>query len=163
MARGRKKKEQVQKTIRLKPSELKQAITDASRHKAEASEWSGRQGQVEGVKLFCERTSFDRTAFGWLRKLNDMDSIKRDHLIRTFLMGVLLMEFSVQKDLFDDVESMIENTVAKEAAEDDDPRPAFLKNAMPLDEAEKAFETANRKVAKPDALSDLAGDAAPVH
>ena len=62
MARGRKKKEQVQKTIRLKPSELKQAITDASRHKAE-----------------------------------------------------------------------------------------------------KAFETANRKVAKPDALSDLAGDAAPVH
>lgn len=144
---ARKRKETVEKTIKLKQSELKAAIVDAARHRANAKSHSDFHG--EAVKLFCERTNFDRTVFGWLRKLHEInDELKRQAMIRQLLMGVTLLDWNKQGDLFDDVDEEIANKASldgagKPADEEDDPRQAFLKGAMPLDEAEAAFTKAN--------------------
>lgn len=171
MARGRKKPT-VERTIKLKQSELKTAITDASRHKANAASHSGFHGRA--VKEFCERTNFDRTVFGWLRKLHDLnDDLKRQAMIRQLLMGVTLLDWNKQGDLFDDVQEEIASKAdvddAEDGDEEDDPRPAFLKGAVPLDEAEKQFDAAKevaaakasvakKRAAKQDPLSALAGE-----
>jgi hypothetical protein len=165
---ARKRKETVERTIKLKQSELKAAILDASRHKANAAAHSGFHGQ--SVKQFCERTSFDRTVFGWLRKLHDMnDPLKVQAIVRQFLMGVELLEWNAQGDLFD-IQEEIANKATLDDAEDeeDDPRPAFLKNSLPLDEAEQNFDAAKEVAAakasvakkrdvKPNPLRALAG------
>lgn len=168
MARGRKKPT-VEKTIKLKQSELKQAILDASRHKANAAAHSGFHGQ--SVKQFCERTSFDRTVFGWLRKLHDMnDPLKVQAVVRQFLMGCELLEWNAQGDLFDVTEEIANKATLDDGEdEEDDPRPAFLKNSMPLDEAEQQFDAAKevaetkasvarKRRTKSDPLSALAGE-----
>lgn len=171
---ARKRKETVERTIKLKQSELKQAILDASRHKANAAAHIGYHG--EAVKLFCERTNFDRTVFGWLRKLHDVnDDLKRQAMIRQLLMGVTLLDWNKQGDLFDDVDEEIANKASLDGAgqradeEEDDPRPGFMKNAMPLAEAEQQFDAAKevaaakasvakKRAAKADPLSALAGE-----
>lgn len=168
MARGRKKPT-VERTIKLKQSELKTAITDASRHKANAASHSGFHGRA--VKEFCERTSFDRTVFGWLRKLHDMnDPLKVQAVVRQFLMGVELLEWNAQGDLFDVTDEIANKATLDDGEEEeDDPRPAFLKNSMPLAEAEQQFDAAKevaaakrsvakKRSAKQDPLSALAGE-----
>jgi len=160
MARGRKKAA-VEKTVKLHQSELKRAIEDASRQKADAAQYSGFHGRT--VQTFCERSSFDRTVFGWLRKLYDLgDDLKRQSMIRQFLMGVDLLDFQAQGDLFSDLKDDLANKVQRDGANDaedeEDLRPAFLQNAMPLNEAEAAFKKTEHLAPQPDALSALAGE-----
>lgn len=156
MARGRRKKDAVEKTVKLHQSELKEAIGSASRQKADAATATGFHGRT--VQLFCERTGFDRTVFGWLRKLYDLsDDLKRQSIIRQFTMGVDLMGFMNQGDLFDKVKGDLADKVQREDDKSDEQVDTFRQNAMPLDEAEAAFKKTEHLAPQPDALSALAG------
>lgn len=180
MARGRKKKDApVEKTVKMTASEFQGAIREAGRLKDQTSSYQGFHGQH--VKAFCEKTSYSRKAFGFIRMLDGLgDDLKRQSLIREVLMGIELMGWDRQGDMFDDVSEEIANRVATEP-ESDDPRSRFMHDAMPLDEAERAFtpkgdgfgaatqevkqdQAAGRRK-KHDPLADLAAgpDHPPVH
>lgn len=176
MARGRKKKEKVQRVIKIKPSEFRSAVNEASRLKEQASSYSGFHGRH--VKTFVERTGFSQHAFAVISKMEKLgDDLKRQSLMDEIIMGFDLMGWNDQGTLFDRVTAKLENDVEKEEGEsedddDKDLRPSFMQNAMPLDEAKEKFDAAHevaeakKSVAakaaaksKPaDALSALAGE-----
>ncbi|MDZ5448908.1 hypothetical protein [Labrys sp. ZIDIC5] len=174
MARGRKKKEKVERVIKIKPSEFRAAINEASRLKEQSSSYSGFHGRH--VKTFVERTGFSRHAFAVISKMEKLgDDLKRQSLMDEIIMGFDLMGWNDQGNLFDRVTAKLENDVEKEEGEseedeDVDVRPSFLQNAMPLDEAKEKFDAAlevaeakkavaaKAKAAKPDALSALTAE-----
>lgn len=179
MARGRKKKEKVERVIKIKPSEFRAAINEASRLKEQSASYSGFHGRH--VKTFVERTGFSRHAFAVISKMEKLgDDLKRQSLMDEIIMGFDLMGWNDQGNLFDRVTAKLENDVEKEDGEGDDEadaddkdlRPPFLQNAMPLDEAKEKFDAAHevaeakKAVAakasakkKPvDSLSALAGE-----
>ncbi|MGJ4855549.1 hypothetical protein ACN6KF_001495 [Labrys sp. La1] len=175
MARGRKKKEKVERVIKIKPSEFRAAINEASRLKEQSASYSGFHGRH--VKTFVERTGFSRHAFAVISKMEKLgDDLKRQSLMDEIIMGFDLMGWNDQGTLFDRVTAKLENDVEKEegdSEEDDaDLRPPFMQNAMPLEEAKEKFDAAHevseakkavaaKAAAKPkpaDALSALAGE-----
>ncbi|MFC2248776.1 hypothetical protein ACETRX_04045 [Labrys portucalensis] len=147
MARGRKKKEKVERVIKIKPSEFRAAVNEASRLKEQSASYSGFHGRH--VKTFVERTGFSQHAFAVISKMEKLgDDLKRQSLMDEIIMGFDLMGWNDQGTLFDRVTAKLENDVEKEEGEGDDDaddkdlRPPFLQNAMPLEEAKEKFDAA---------------------
>lgn len=158
MARGRKKKETVERVIKFTAGEFKKSIEEAARLKDQASSYAGFHG--EHVKRFTEKTGFSRQAYAFLLKLHRLnDPLKQQSMMDEVVMGFELLGFNDQGNLFDRVQDRMERDVSEEPEEEEDLRPPFMRNAKPLDEAEKAFGEKKVKPSKPkkDALSALSG------
>lgn len=127
-----------------KAEDVKRAMTEASRHKATAAEYSGSHGQV--VKAFCERWGTNRKAFGWTRQLSDMEDDKRQACIRDFIDLSRKMGFFDQGDLFDDAGA---KAAGAEAELGKKPADAAVKSKA--DRAEPRSAAAARKKEETDA------------
>lgn len=160
MARGRKKKEKVERVIKIKPSEFRAAVNEASRLKEQSASYSGFHGRH--VKTFVERTGFSRQAFAVISKMEKLgDDLKRQSLMDEIIMGFELMGWNDQGSLFGRVSAKLENDVEKEEDDgDEEPEAEGLKqDGLPLDEAREKFEAARKaNPPKSDALSALAGE-----
>ena len=151
MARGRPKKDKPEKVIQFTRSEFVEAIKSNVRMKHEAADYSRRASEHKG--LFTARTGFSPKAFQILAAMWKMDdSLKAQDLMEEITMGFELLGFNDQGNLFDRVRERAERDVKsdgpkKESAggEDErDLRPGFLRDAVPLDKAEKKFAEANK-------------------
>lgn len=150
MARGRKKKETVERVIKFTASEFKGSIVEAARLKDQASSYSGFHG--EHVKRFTEKTGFSRGAYAFLLKLHRLgDPLKQQSLMDEVVMGFDLLGMNDQGTLFDRVQDRKERDVVDE--DQKDLRPPFLQNSIPLDEAEKKFDAANEVAAAKAAVA----------
>lgn len=160
MARGRRKKEHVERTIKMNAGDFRKAVEEAHRLKDQTASYSGFLGQH--TKAFVEKTGYSRQAFAFMVKLERLgDDLKRQSLMDEIVMGFEMMGWNDQGNLFDRVKTRMDNQIEpdKDEADEEDVRPAFLKqNSMPLDEAEAAFEKTAHLAPQPDALSALAGE-----
>jgi hypothetical protein len=157
MARGRKKKERVERTVRMKASELRKAMEESTRLRDQQSSYGGFLGNH--VKNFTERTGYSRPAFAFIAKLHRLgDDMKRQQLIREVLMGVELMGWSDQGDLFDNIQSHIDEHAERDSGEEEDgePDPAEAEAAQ-VEANVTALKRGIRTPAprKPDSLSAL--------
>lgn len=74
------------------------AITEAIRLKREASELTGEHGAY--VKGAVERLGVDKAAFGFARRLHEMDENKRASVLRSLLMLSDALGHFAQVDAF---------------------------------------------------------------
>jgi len=156
MARGRKKKEKVERTIKLNANEFRKAVAEASRLKEQAASYNGFHGQH--VKNYVERAGFSRQAFAVISKMDRLgDDLKRQSLMDEIVMGFELMGWNDQGNLFDRVQTKIENDVVDD---EDQPAPTtgMKQDGLSMEEAERAFKKTQHLAPKPDALSALAAD-----
>ncbi|MEW9304515.1 hypothetical protein [Labrys neptuniae] len=177
MARGRKKKQRVERVIKIKRSEIVDFYREQGRLKDQQASYTGQAGR--DARTFKERTGLSPIALGFIGKLDRLgEDLKRQSVMDEVVFLFEAMGWNDQGNLFDRASTKIQNDMIKdddgddEDADDKDLRPAFLQNAMPLDEAKEKFDAAlevaeaKKAVAakaaaksKPaDALSALAGE-----
>lgn len=157
--RGRKpKSDQGPRVIKTTAEEFQKAVSEASRHKDSAKTYTGYHG--EAVKRFCERSGFSPKAFRIVQTFHAVpDEFKRDDLIREVLMGIELMGYGKQGDLFDDVQKRVK-ALNDQEWEDAAPKDGGASESLSLDEAEKAFEKNAGKARKSkSAVAEGLGDA----
>lgn len=168
---ARRKKAPVERTLKFTGDEFKKAVVEVTRQKRLASEYGGMAGQV--TKAFVEKTGFSKQAFGFLQKLHKLDDqLKAQSIMDEVVAGFEMLGLNDQGNLFDRVGAYMERNVEASkpgVEEEDDPRPRFMKGAMGLGDAERAFEKAKadnppapagkkpRKKKGADALDVLAG------
>lgn len=167
MARGRKPKApKVEKTIQFKASEFRETVQFIGTAKTKAAGFSGDAGAKK--KAFCEKNGISREAMDFALKIAKMDSLKGQNVVDEAVMLCDMLGVNDQSSLFERVSKRKERDVAPEkpSEEEKDLRPGFLKNAMPLDEAEKKLTEANDEAeAKKSSRTAPATSplAAPVH
>ena len=136
--RGRKPKtDQGPRVVKTTADEFQKAMAEATRQKESARTYCGYQGAH--VKNYCERSGFSPKAFKIVQGFHNIaDEFKRDDIIREVLMGIELMGYGSQGDLFDDVRKKVAAT--QDAAWEVAKLNPTGTPGLPLDEAEKAFK-----------------------
>lgn len=94
----------------VNPVDLKRAIAEVSRLKANASEASGQVGAM--TNSFVERHGLEKTAFTFVRRLNDMEEGKRASVLRSLIEYSHKMGMFAQVDAFDPFTDVLKKILA---------------------------------------------------
>lgn len=149
---ARPKKPKIEKTIQFKAGELKVALSRVAIAKSSAKEHSGMAGETK--RAFCEKNGITTKAFDFVVYLMNQDHLKAQNILEEAIMLFEIAGGNDQASLFDNVAQRKARDLMTEKDEDEeDVRPAFLKNAMPLDKAEEAFNAANEVAAAKRAVA----------
>ncbi|WP_448952162.1 hypothetical protein [Labrys neptuniae] len=161
MARGRKKKQRVERVIKIKRSEIREFFSEQSRLKDQQASYTGTAGR--DARTFKDRTGLSPIALGFIGKLDRLgDDLKRQSTMDEVIFLFDAMGWNDQGNLFDRATTKIENDLVDDEEEPaETPTEGLKQDGLPLDEAKQKFEAAAKanppKPVAGDALTALAG------
>lgn len=146
MARGRKKKEKVERVIKIKRSEVVAFYQELRRVKEQQSNYAGKAGK--DTRDFTERTGLSPIAVTFISRLDKLgDDLKRQSVIDEVISLFNHMGWDDQKTLFGRAELKMKNDFIDDDEDDEKEQPtgSLKQDGLPLDEARDKFEAAAKK------------------